>query len=86
MIDILGFNKVGNKLYIKPHVPNTWNKFEIIYKFNDSTYHLLIEKSKNNSITVDNNVIKKDYIELIDDGDNHEVIVKIGGNNVKNWL
>ena len=84
LIDILGFNKVGNKLYIKPHVPNTWNKFEIIYKFNDSTYHLLIEKSKNNSITVDNNVIKKDYIELIDDGDNHEVIVKIGGNNVKN--
>ena len=77
----LSSRKILNDIYGRYKLSN---KFEIIYKFNNSTYHLLIEKSKNNSITVDNNVIKKDYIELIDDGENHEVIVKVGGNNVKN--
>ena len=79
LIDILGFNKIGKKLYIKPHLPSSWNKYEINYKYNNSTYNITVIKKDKNSITVDNKTIKHNYIPLIDDNSDHVVIVQIRG-------
>ena len=79
LTDILGFNKMGNKLYIKPHLPNGWNKFEITYKFKNSIYNISVIKDNKNNITVDNKIINYNYIPLIDDRKSHNILVKIGG-------
>ncbi len=76
LIDILGFDKKGDKLYIKPHLPNDWPQYEITYKFQNTTYHITVINSNKNSITVDKKMIKNNYIPLIDDNKTHEVVVR----------
>ncbi len=82
LIDILGFKLRGDKLYIRPNVPTTWDKYSIIYKYQDTVYEIevLLNKTKN-EIVVDNKVAKNNYIELVNDKKKHSVIVKVGAKN-----
>lgn len=77
LIDILGFILKGDKLYIKPHIPNKWKQFEINYKYNNSIYNITVIKDNKNSITVDKKLINTNYIPLIDDNKEHNVVVTI---------
>lgn len=77
IINILGFNKEGNKLYIKPNVPSDWNEFEITYKYEATTYNIKVIKNSSKGITLDNSKLKTDYIELVNDKKVHEVSVNI---------
>ena len=78
--DIIGFKKVGNKLFIEPHVPKDWKNFEITYKYSDKTiYHISVNFNKRNELIIDNIKQKKKYINLIDDKKEHNVVVNIGG-------
>ncbi len=79
LVDILGFNKKGNKLYIKPHIPSSWDKYQITYQYLETTYIIDIIKDTNNEIYDDNKLSNNDYIELINDKKTHNIVVKIGG-------
>lgn len=81
LLDILGFKKYGNKLFIDPHIPHNWEKFEIDYKFENTKYHILIEKNGNKKIICDGKTTKNQYIELKNDDKSHDIIVYLGGKN-----
>ena len=84
LVDILGFNLRGNKLYIKPNVAKTWKDYKITYKYHDTVYEIkVLLKQKVNEIIVDNKVNNNDYIELKNDKKHHVVTVKVGDMNDK---
>ncbi|MDD8049667.1 MAG: glucoamylase family protein, partial [Thomasclavelia sp.] len=79
LVEILGFNLRGNKLYINPNVPTTWNNYTLTYRYQDTVYKIevLLEKIKD-EIILDDKVIKTDYIKLVNDKKKHFVQVKVG--------
>lgn len=79
LVDILGFNKKGNKLYIKPNIPHNWDKYQITYNYQETVYIIDIIRDNKDEIVVDGKLNNNDYIELINDKKNHNVVVKIGG-------
>lgn len=69
--------KNGCYLHINPQLPKEWNSFSINYRYKNSLYTILIEKtSHNGSILLDNIELSENYVRLIDDGASHEVIIK----------
>ncbi len=79
--DILGIEKRGNTLSIKPNVPDTWNNFEIDYKYETTTYSIKLTRGKKPSIKVDGKEVKE--IILKDDKVKHIVEVVYGEDNDK---
>ena len=76
IIEILGFNKKGNKIYITPHVPKKWNKFEIEYKYLDTTYKIKINMNNSKEcITLDGEVLDKDFFVVKNDKRVHAVVI-----------
>ena len=75
---ILGFNKMGNKIYIEPHVPKKWKKYELEYHYLDTTYKIKVNlNTQDNSITMDGEKIDKKYFTIKNDKRLHAVIVNI---------
>ncbi|MDD4282180.1 MAG: glucoamylase family protein [Bacilli bacterium] len=82
LVDILGFSLRGNKLYIKPNVSKSWDKYSITYKYKETIYEIeVLLNNPNDEIILDNEVIKTDFIELEDDKKIHKVVVKVGEKN-----
>jgi cyclic beta-1,2-glucan synthetase len=78
---ILGFEKVGNTLRIRPCVPSHWPSFIITYRFGTSTYRIevrdpAIVAMRGSAINVDDAAIEGDAILLVDDGRLHQVVVR----------
>ena len=83
---ILGFSLEGNKLSLKPCIPQSWKGYEIIYNFGKSKYTLKIsnprnlkvkEAQKNMTVELDGNKLPGAEINLVDDGKNHEVKITL---------
>ena len=64
--NILGLRKEGNQLTLNPRVPTDWPAFTIRYRFGSSTYIIHFER-KDTAISIPTT------IELVDDGQEHEV-------------
>ena len=75
--EILGFNKQGDKLIIKPNVPTTWKNFNIKYNYMDTTYNIEVIFGNKEELVVDKKVEKNNYISLINDTKKHNVKVYI---------
>jgi cellobiose phosphorylase len=83
---ILGFHKIGNKLWINPVIPPAWNGFEIRYQFGKSAYLIQVNNPDHvtcniNQVELDGKVLNDGYIPLVDDNESHEVIVLMGNMN-----
>ena len=80
---ILGFHKRGNQLFIEPQIPTSWPGYEIDYRFGKSTYAIKVqqpgsgEDSRRLEIVVDGRVLEGAGIPLVDDGREHEVVVRL---------
>ena len=44
---ILGLNIENEYLEIKPHIPSSWNEYEIKYKFKGNVYNIKVTKKSN---------------------------------------
>ena len=76
LVNILGFNKIGNKLYILPSIPKKWEKYKIVYHYGNTVYTINVNNNKeNNEIRYDGKIVKE--IELVDDGKSHNINVNI---------
>jgi cyclic beta-1,2-glucan synthetase len=76
---ILGFHQRGEKLYIEPCIPKTWNQFSIDYRFRSTTYRILVENPEGVErglveLSVDGQS-RDGAIDLVDDGKEHVVSV-----------
>lgn len=79
---ILGFNKVGNKLYILPAIPSKWENYKITYQYLDTTYVINVNNNReNDEIRLDGKVVKE--IELVNDSKTHNINVNIKKRGVK---
>ena len=50
IIDIIGFNKIGNEIHLEPHIPSEWKEFDIEYQYNDTKYFIHINCLKYNDV------------------------------------
>ncbi len=77
--DILGLKLRGEKLYIKPSVPESWSGYSVRLKYKSSSYEIYFRKKESAkspvSIKVGDKSIGKEWIVLRDDGKKHEVRV-----------
>ena len=79
---ILGFEKNGDKITINPCIPEKWDRFEIIYKYKNSTYQIKVKntnhKSKwTNALYFDNELMPFNEFKLLDDKKIHVVEVEM---------
>lgn len=73
--EILGIKKCGEKLMIKPHLPNDLNGYKLIYKYRKSTYHIEVVISDKNKIIIDGKEKRTSTIQLTGKNETYEVKV-----------
>jgi cellobiose phosphorylase len=85
---ILGIRKEGGKLYVDPCIPSEWDKFEVTYSFENSTYIINISNPDKvnrgvKAITSDGQPCLHGYVELTGDGAEHKVNVVMGSVSIQ---
>ncbi|MBA3815306.1 MAG: protein ndvB [Parachlamydiaceae bacterium] len=80
--EIFGFKLRGNLLSLHPVLPPNWEHATILYTFKETSYTILIEnpnhlKNGNLEIKLDENILEKNEILLVDDRKDHTIIVTI---------
>jgi cellobiose phosphorylase len=80
---ILGLQREGNNLAIKPCIPADWREYEIHYRFGKTTYHLHVENPQGVydglvELTLDGELLKQEKVLLLDDGREHNVKMTLG--------
>ncbi|MGF7230258.1 GH36-type glycosyl hydrolase domain-containing protein [Arachidicoccus sp.] len=76
---LLGLKREGDKLYFNLCVPKTWSSFKINYKYLGTYYHMIIMQSEavdKPEYTLDGIIQEEDFITLVNDKEDHEVIIK----------
>lgn len=76
----LGLKQQGNKLFIKPCVPEHWNSFKINYRYQNSVYNITVNIIKNggpSKISVNNVEQNTEYILLENEGGIYECEINI---------
>ena len=80
--NLLGIQLKVDRLYFEPCLPIEWRSFKVHYRFRETFYHILLQRSgaedKVMSVTVDGNARQDLSIPLIDDRIEHTVEVVIG--------
>ena len=81
---ILGFHLRGDHLAIDPKIPGSWPSFEVVYRRGSSRYRIAVENPDGvehgvQGATLDGQMVDPSAIPLVDDGQEHDVIVKMGG-------
>ena len=71
--DLLGIKKEGSILKIEPCVLDKFKKFNITYKYLDTTYDIEVIKDKTDKILVDGTSVSK--IKLVNDKKKHDVVI-----------
>lgn len=79
----LGLQQQGNRLSIKPCIPEDWKLFKVDYRYKSAMYHLTITQSEGDekmNIVVDEKKSEDDFILLEDDGKEHSVEILVSVN------
>jgi len=80
---ILGFQLRVDRLRIDPCVPRWWRTFEIIYRYQETTYFIKVENPMSlsrgiASVEVDEKLQEDDEIRLVNDHSVHQVRIVLG--------
>ncbi len=82
---ILGLHRTGNQLTVDPCIPADWPGYEMSYQFGTTQYQMEVQNPQGVStgvvqVTLDG-IEQPDYlIPLSDDGQVHQVVVRLGPN------
>ena len=81
--DILGFQKIHNRLIINPCIPEDWSGFEIKYRFGDSQYRIEVQNPQRiqqgvKRIVLNGRQLDEPAIPLINDGKEYHIVVEMG--------
>ena len=75
---LLGLERRGNRLRVRPLLRSDWRGFEMRYRFGDSTYEIAVRLASSAATTqlvLDGALIPEGVIALNDDGKSHSVVV-----------
>ncbi|MDD2233858.1 MAG: glucoamylase family protein [Desulfitobacteriaceae bacterium] len=78
---ILGIQRRGERLYLKPCIPKNWDKYSLTYKYEQTTYRLVVQNPQHKNtggvrLELDGCQLTlgpEPYIDLIDDQKDHQV-------------
>ncbi|MFJ2990636.1 GH36-type glycosyl hydrolase domain-containing protein [Collimonas sp. NPDC087041] len=74
---LLGLQLAGDKLYIKPCLPEDWDSYRMDYRYRDTTYKIVVRQSREDGavyhLTVDGVEQPDGFIPLVDDQREHAV-------------
>ncbi len=71
---LLGITRAGNQLHINPCIPQDWSSYKMTYRFGASVYQIVINQTADTkTLKLDGNLLDKDYVDLVDDGQHHQV-------------
>jgi cyclic beta-1,2-glucan synthetase len=70
--EVLGFQLRGSTLTLKPVIPESWQKFDLTFRYKSSTYEIAVESSADTDIPE-----TESQIPLVDDGATHRVTVRL---------
>ncbi|WP_341929180.1 GH36-type glycosyl hydrolase domain-containing protein [Methyloversatilis discipulorum] len=82
---LLGFTRTGDTLRIRPCVPPEWRDFVIDYRFGETSYHIVVERSPadggrpDSLVTLDGAFCRDGVVVLVDDRQPHRVEVSLPG-------
>jgi cyclic beta-1,2-glucan synthetase len=81
---LLGITRSADHLEVRPCLPEQWKRYQVNYRFGESMFHILVENSNGGgceveSVSINGREIPDLKIPLLEDGKNHEVIVKLKG-------
>jgi cyclic beta-1,2-glucan synthetase len=73
----LGIQREGNQLKIKPCIPRAWKSFKVTYRFGNTNYQIQVTQTDGlqPAVTLDNEYIAGDTIQLMDDEQQHIIAV-----------
>lgn len=71
--------KDGNKLYLKPLLPDTWDSFTANYTYGDTVYSISIERKQDKSGMILDGIKQsnEEFLPLVNDHINHSVVLYI---------
>jgi cyclic beta-1,2-glucan synthetase len=80
---ILGFQRAGDRLKIDPCIPRDWREYAIHYKHGEADYHIQVINPKQvnrgvEEVHLDGETLPDKVIPLVDDGKNHQAVIKMG--------
>jgi Cellobiose phosphorylase len=78
---ILGVQRRGKRLFLKPCIPKDWGEYSVTYKYDLTTYRIKVQNPQHKNtggikLELDGiklEIITEPFIDLIDDGKEHEV-------------
>jgi cyclic beta-1,2-glucan synthetase len=78
---ILGLQKHGDELEIRPRVPSGWPEYSIVYRYGRSTYEIVVSNPSamqdgDVEVVVDGHPVDGGRLRLVDDGKRHAVRVR----------
>ena len=85
---VLGFDRRGDILRMNPSLPSDWKQCKVTYKHGSATFVILLDNAAGvehgvSSVELDGKVLPSLDIPLTDDGQTHQVVVKMGEAQVK---
>ncbi|NTW72570.1 MAG: glycosyl transferase, partial [Eubacteriaceae bacterium] len=81
--NLLGFNKIGDKLIMDPCIPGKWTEFSLKYKYFETTYEISVKNPDSlnkgiSSLTVDGKAVSGNRIDLTNDKLIHVIQIQMG--------
>ncbi len=77
---LLGLRLETDSLHFEPCLPEEWDSFKVHYRYRETTYHITIRQTRDNSgasVVVDGALQSGTTISLVDDRQEHAVEVRI---------
>ena len=80
---ILGFKLEGDRLRIDPCIPRGWREFDINYRRRATTYRIRVQNPDSlchgvNRVDVDGQPQQATFVQLVDDGQQHDIVIVLG--------
>jgi cyclic beta-1,2-glucan synthetase len=78
--EVLGLKVRGDTLAVEPVLPANWPGFELRYRYRSTTYEIKVQRDAPMDtvhLSVDGNAVSGGNIQLIDDGEEHQVLARV---------
>jgi cellobiose phosphorylase len=81
---LLGVARHGEKLVLTPQLPSGWVGFRLHYRHRSATYVILVTAAEENGLVVDGTARGGNVIDLVDDGREHAVELRVARQGAAN--
>jgi cellobiose phosphorylase len=76
---LLGLERVGDRLHMRPVLPAEWRGFKLRYRFGATDYHIVVQHAADGAqqVSIDGAMQGDEGIPLVDDGQDHRIEMRL---------